>query len=448
MRDSRQAVVGAALTAVLLLAAPCMVGQAPEGGGADADRSNSGPGSYGISGLGEPGSRGPSERIPTSPPTGTRTPTRDRTGTSTEQPTNRRNDTYSNRQDDSPWNQRTLPRPVVLVGRVLTGNGEPPPDRVLVKMDCGSGARPQGYTDAKGRFSFEPNGDRTLLASDASVPSRNVGRGPVTAPMGRMNLYHCHLVVHVPGYRSDRLPLRSAGSLERNDVGTIVLHRLQGFEGHTVSLTSLTAPRAAKRAYEKGIRMLRRVSPNYEKSAAHLETAVEAYPEYAEAWAALGEVRLGLDDLEGAKEALTRSIDADPKLLRPYEPLMQMAYRYNEWAALNSLSERYLKLAPGSAYVQFLAATSAAQLGKFDRAESLVLKMRDHGEAERWPLTRVVMGMVHERRAQFEKAAREYESFLEVASDPRTVSKVKRLLFEWEALQVIKPRDEALAGSP
>lgn len=448
MRDSRLAVLGAALTAAILLAAPSVFGQAPDAGGADADSTNYGPGSFGSGGLGGSVSRNPSERISPSPPTGTRTPTRDRTGTSTQQPTNRRDDPRSNRQEESIWNQRTVPRPVVLVGRVLTDNGEAPAERVLVNMDCGGGARPQGYTDAKGRFSFEPNGDRTLLASDASVPSRTVGRGPIRAPMGRMNLYHCHLVVHLPGYRSDRLPLRSAGSLERNDVGTIVLHRLEGFEGHTVSLTSLTAPRSAKKAYEKGIRMLRKMSPNYEKSAAHLEAAIEAHPDYAEAWAALGEVRLGLDDLEGAKDALTSSIDADPKFLRPYEPLMQMAFLHNEWGVLNSLSERYLKLAPGSVYVQYLAATSAAQLGELDRAESLVLKMRDNGEAEKWPLTRVVMGMVYERRAQFEKAAREYESFLDVASDPRTVSKVKRLLFEWEALRVIKPRDEAIARSP
>lgn len=164
--------------------------------------------------------------------------------------------------------------------------------------------------------------------------------------------------------------------------------------------------------------MLRRMSPNYQKSAAHLEAAVEAYPEYAEAWAALGEARLGLENLPGAKDALTASIDADPKYLRPYEPLMQMAYLHGEWGVLNALSERYLKLAPSSVYAQYLAATSAAQTGNLDRAESLVLKMRDHGEADRWPLTRVVMAMVHEGRAQFEQAATEYESFLEVASDP------------------------------
>ena len=183
----------------------------------------------------------------------------------------------------------------------------------------------------------------------------------------------------LPGYRSDRLALGSAGSLDRNDVGTIVLHRLEGLEGHTVSATTLAAPREAKRAYGKGIRTLRRMSPNYEKSIAHLEKAVEVYPEFAEAWAALGEARLGADDLLGAKDALTRSIEADPKLLRPYQPLMQMAFVHGEWEALASLSGQYLKLSPASGYARYLAATASAQVGRLDQAESLVRPVEGSG---------------------------------------------------------------------
>lgn len=58
------------------------------------------------------------------------------------------------------------------------------------------------------------------------------------------------------------------------------------------------------------------------------------------------------------------------------------------------------------------------------------------------------MAMVHEGRAQFEQAATEYQSFLEVASDPARAAKVTRLLLEWQALQLIRPRNEVPAGSP
>lgn len=179
MQDFRLAALGASLTAFAFLAAPAAFAQAPQYGAAEADSTTHRPGG---DSLGTSAPRGPSGGVSPSPPTGTQTPARDRTDT-----TRQRNDPNQRSKNESDWNRRSLWRPVVLVGRVLTDSGQPPPDRVLVGMDCGGGARPQGYTDAKGRFSFEPNGDRTLLASDASVPSRALERGPIRARTGRIN---------------------------------------------------------------------------------------------------------------------------------------------------------------------------------------------------------------------------------------------------------------------
>ncbi len=452
MGGFKLAALASVLAPVALLLAPNALAQGQQGGPADADStsggSSYGSGSYGGGSSGTSAPRGPSGGTSPGAPTGSQTPTQDRSGSTTGRSADRTNEGYSNRRDASPWEQRSLQRPVYLSGRVLTDGGEPPPDRVVVKMNCGGGARPQAYTDSKGRFNFQPNSDHTLLAIDASVSTGLRAHAPRTGSFGRMSLFHCHLIAELPGYRSDRLPMRSASSLDRNDVGTIVLHRLKGFEGHTVSLTTLSAPRKAKKAYERGTRMLRRMSPNYGKSAAHFESAVEAYPMFADAWAALGEARLGLEDLEGAKEALIRSVEADPKLLAPYAPLMQMALQHGEWAALDSLSERYLKLSPSSAYARYLSAAAAANLGNLSRAESLVLKMRGQGEADKLPQTHLVMAMVHQGRVEFEKAAKEYEAYIGVASDPNAVATVKRVLFDWEALQIIEPRNEVLAGSP
>lgn len=453
MRDSRTAVAWLLPVLAALLVTPPAVGQDPQTGGADADSVNYGPGSYGRQPGGVAGGTRPTLGTSPSPPSGARTPPGNNTGNTrntTRQPANRSTDPYSRRRDEPRSGQQRMRRPVFISGKVVTDSGEPPPERVLVKMDCNGNARAQGYTDSKGRFSFQPNSDVSLLMTDASVgtgwnPRTTTNSGLTTGASGRVNLLACSLLVHLPGYRSDRLPLGVVGSLERNDVGVIVLHRLEGVEGHTVSLTSLTAPREARKRYEKGTRMLRRTTPNYEKSAAHFEQALEVYPEFAEAWYALGEARLGLNDQQGAREAFSRSIDADPKLLKPYEPLIQMAYQHGEWAILNTLSERYLKLSPGSDQVRFLAAVSAANLGDMELAESLVSRLRDEGDAKNWPMTHIVMAMVYEDRRQFEKAATEYETFLKVSSDPAVVPRVKRLLFEWESLRVIQPRRDVLA---
>ena len=61
---------------------------------------------------------------------------------------------------------------------------------------------------------------------------------------------------------------------------------------------------------------------------------------------------------------------------------------------------------------------------------------------ERWPLIHVVMAMVYEGRAQFERAATEYETFLGLSTEPTTIARVKRILHDWQALGVVKTRNQ------
>ena len=337
---------------------------------------------------------------------------------------------------------------MLLLGRVFMDNGEAPVQPVAVKMGCDGNPRLRAYTDTRGRFSFHAITDQPMLDLDSGPGQRPGYRPPTTGEPSRTNLFGCYLAVDLPGVRSERKGLDSIVGSARIDVGTIVLHRLKGLTGHTASPTTAAAPGEAKRAHGKGIRQLRRMPPDFEKSVAHFEKAVDIYPAFAEAWAALGEARLGLDDLRGAKEALSRSIEVDAKLLGPYQPLMQMALQHSEWEALHLLSEQYLKLSPASNYTRYLAATASARMGKLDRAEALVDQLNEEGGSNRWPLIHLIMAMVYENRAQFEKAAREYEALLGASSEPKTVAMVERKLLDWRALGVIKPRENRSAEFP
>ena len=147
-----------------------------------------------------------------------------------------------------PFGNSQSQAPIYLYGRVVTDGGEPP-ERVLVRMDCGRGAVPQDYTDAKGRFSFEPGTNHTLVTVDASVSDAGAigiyGGPPAGVPgsrRGPLELSGCLLQAELPGYRSDRMQLGKVRGLGGIDVGLIVLHRLEGLRGSTVSATSLAAP--------------------------------------------------------------------------------------------------------------------------------------------------------------------------------------------------------------
>ena len=382
----------------------------------------------------------------TSPPSpGTQQPpTRDRT-----RDTNPRDTQDTTRRSTANDRLPQMQTPVYLHGRVVTNDGEAPPRRVVVKLNCGNRSTPQGYTDRKGYFNFQPGSNRSIMMADASV--RHTGHpgrmtGLTVGSSGSANLSQCHLVAELPGYRSDRV---TPGMLRMgsNDVGLIVLHRLEGLVGNTVSITALSAPSSARKAYQKGLKALRMTKPNREAAIRHLEKAVEAHPVYAEAWAALGEARRGLEQEDRARTAYARSIEADPKFLLPYEPLMDLALNRRDWNELGSLSARYLELSPRSSKARFFSALAAASTSDMARAESLVKSMAELNEKHEWPLSYVITALVHEARAEWEPAASEYRAYIDVALDQKSLEMAKRKLHEWEMLRIIEPRGTIVAGT-
>ena len=373
--------------------------------------------------------------------TTSRTPTTSNTNTNSRSSSS--TSTYNNQQRN-PGNLQ-MPRVLFLHGRVVLANGERPPERVVVKMQCGTGGpRPQAYTDSKGRFSFRPGGDPLLMVSDASVSGQGRGLGPSASGRVTANLAGCDLLVELPGYRSDRLALRYYHAVGSKDVGTIVLHPVAGVTGDTVSATSWSAPKSASKAYRKGLQALMRTEPNIERGIELMEEAVGAYPQYAAAWSMLGLARLESEDWDGARDALLKSIEADAKYLRPYEPLIDLAYERKDWAMVDSLAGEYLKLSPNSSRIRFRAAMAAARIGKSERAEELIGNLIDRREADRWPGSFAVLGLIHEHRAEYQQAADFYRRFLRHETEGDTVKRLNRTLYEWEMLRVIEPEAESL----
>lgn len=338
-------------------------------------------------------------------------------------------------------------QPIYLYGRVVTDGGEPPPERVLVRMDCGSGSMPQDYTDAKGRFSFVPSSNQPLATIDASISdARTFGSrggfspGALGSRSGSFRLSGCALHAELSGYRSDQVPLRDIRGLGGNNVGLIVLHRLDGLLGTTVSATSLTAPKAAAKSYQRGLRELRRKDPRYRRSIAHLEKAVDAYPEFAAAWSALGEAWRGVGDTASARQAFRRALESDPRFLRPYEELIEMAGRRKDWPALEALGGDYLALVPNAPKVRLMVAAAALSQGKIDRAEEMAQGIAARNGADQWPVSHSILGLVHESRGDFSNAAERYRAYLRSAPDASDAEQVRKKLYEWEALRVIEPQ--------
>ncbi|MYK09821.1 MAG: tetratricopeptide repeat protein, partial [Acidobacteriia bacterium] len=343
---------------------------------------------------------------------------------------------------------RGMGYPIYLAGRVALASGEALYEPVRIAITCGGHAIPQVYTDARGRFNFQPKCRPLLALSDASLRSFSLypgfGQG-LTTTTGTANLMGCELFAELPGHWSTRVRLGLVAAPARNEVGLIILSPLDNSTGRSVSVTTLTAPPGAKKAYWNGLRALRKRKPDFRKAANLFERAVKLHPEHAQAWAALGEARAALGEADRAKEAFARSIQSDPELLQPYDAMIRIAARNRDWAHLDSLATKYLKLAPGSSRVRFYSAVAAWELGDIARTESTIKQMEELGELDGWPMSYVIMALAHERRADFETAADYYEQYIEISVDAEISSLARRAIYDWGHLQVIETRPVTLA---
>ena len=231
--------------------------------------------------------------------------------------------------------------------------------------------------------------------------------------------------------------MRSA--MENPDVGVIILHRIAGVVGNVISVTTLVAPKKAGKAYQSGLKEMRKKKPNYEKGALQFEKAVAEYPEFAAAWAALGDARIGMNDEASAKEAYTKSLAADPKYLKPFDPLLRMALKAQDWRTVETLGEQYLELNPNEMQLRFYTAVAAINNGNPEKAEETVLAIRATDNKDDFPQSHQIMGLIHSQRGEFEKAAAEYRVYVEKQPNGNGIAGVKKQLNEWEILGVIEP---------
>ena len=352
--------------------------------------------------------------------------------------------------------QQQQRRPIHLSGQVLLDDGNPPSEPVTIQRICNGQNVPETYTDHKGRFSFQLGGNAGLPMADASSSGSSglpgglggFGAGNSTG-LGQVDLSGCELIGELPGYRSDRVQLGRRSVFDRPDVGVIVMHRLGGVRGDSVSITTHAAPKNAKKAYESAMKELRKKDARQrkpEKAVANLEKAVAEYPKYAAAWTLLGQTKMNMSDPGGARDAFHMAMQADPKYMKPYAPLLQLEVKESNWDQVSELSAILLKMNPNLTDVKYFQSVANYNLGKFDEAEMAIDAVQSSKDASRFPQTFQILGLIQSKKGDFTKAATAYRSFVEAQPGSPAAIKVKRQLMEWEALGVIQKMDSEVAA--
>jgi tetratricopeptide (TPR) repeat protein len=333
------------------------------------------------------------------------------------------------------------PRPIFLSGKVVLQDGTPPPDFVKIERICGGNPRPQGYTDAKGRFSFQVDSQFGYDpdASDSMGRSAVTGSRSTLSPVARGDLTGCDLRAVLPGFISGTISLGSHNSFDNSDVGVIVLRRAGNVDGTTISMTSLNAPKDAQKAYEKGRELLKKEKP--EEAERNFQKAVDIYPRFATAWYQLGLLQTH-GHLDQAEISFNRSVEADPKFVSPYLSLAVILEQNKRWEKAVEVSDTVIKL-NGAEFPQAYFYKAVAQFNLQDEAnaEKSVRKAIELDLRHEYPRSEKLLGIILLRKNDLAGGAEHLQKYLDLAPNANDAADVRAQLAEVQkqALAVKQP---------
>jgi len=335
------------------------------------------------------------------------------------------------------------PRALYISGKVTIEDGSPVA-QVTIERVCGGISKTVAYSNSSGRFSFQW-GDRSMIVADASDAgsgrTRNASSGGfggsqsagganalASDPFGN-RMMNCELRANAPGFTSDTIDLFNRRTSDSMDVGTIVLHRIAGVEGTFISVTSMMAPKAAKKAYEHGLESLLKNKPD--DATKDFEKAVALYPQYAVAWVDLGKLRLEKGSVGPAREALTKAMGADPKLVAPYVELGLLAAKEANWQETAKYLDRAVELDPVDFPQAWYAdAVANYNLLKYDAAEKSARAAVKLDPKHLNPRSGYLLGLVLTEKHDYAGAAAELTTYIKVAPNAPDLARAKSQLEE------------------
>lgn len=335
--------------------------------------------------------------------------------------------------------RNTDPRSVFISGRVILQGGGPT-GRVAIDRICGGTVRREGYTNSKGNFQFELG--RNSIDRDASQADSDrmvTNRSARVAPSGGTDIRYddCELRASLAGFISTTVPMRVYAGATQVEVGTIMLTKTGTADGPTVSVNTMTVPKEAREAFEKGRKA--GTEKQFDEAVTQLNKAVAAYPQYAAAWSLLGEIHRLQNQFEPAKAEYAKALAADPKFVSPYFGLAAIAIIENKWTDAAQLTDQLIQLnsvAYPMAY--FFNAAANLNLGKLDAAELSARKFQQVDKAHTRPDIALLLANILTGKHQYAEAAQLYRDYLAVKPDAPNAEALKKEAQRLDGLSAAK----------
>jgi len=334
-------------------------------------------------------------------------------------------------------------QPVFVSGKVLLQGGGALPEPVPIERVCNSVSRREGYTDTKGQFEFQLGLNTTFQdasESDSRITPASTPRPGSSASRRPIDLTGCELRAVLAGYQSSVVILRlTGGDTWQYEVGTIFLKRMGDAPGTTISVTSMAAPKDAMRAFEKAQKVKAEKPEEAEK---YLTKAVEIYPQFAAAWALLGDIHRQRNEFDAARTDYARAAAADPQFVNPEYGLTVIAMQEKKWDEAVRLSDQVLKLNAGAfPLAYFFSAAANYNLQKFEAAEDSARKFKALDTQHAHPDVCLLLSYVLLRKQDYAGAAHEIRDYLAAAPNSPDAEQLKADAKRYEDLSVSAKKD-------
>lgn len=324
--------------------------------------------------------------------------------------------------------------PTFLSGTVVI-NGGGSAVNVAIQRTCSGSPRTVAYTNNKGQFSFQwgPSAGIVPDASDVGPANAMRAAGDRGGSASGNSTLGCELTANAPGFWSPRLNLSNQRASDNPDLGMIVLQRIAGVEGTSVSVTALNAPKDARKAWEKGVESLHK--SRSAEAQKQLEKAVAIYPKYANAWLDLGRARIQQQADAPARDAFLKAIDADDKLVEPYLELGKMAVRLQEWPDAARYLDHALQLDPVDyPHLWYEDAVADYNTRNFDRAERNARGALTVRPGERDPRADRLLGFVLIKKRDYAGAREALREYVQLSPKANDIVQIKAQLAQIDSL--------------
>jgi predicted Zn-dependent protease len=346
-----------------------------------------------------------------------------------------------------------------LRGRVATQDGTVVPSDMLIERVCNNRVRQEVYASPHGDFTMQlgSRADSYLDARDDPRSPNSAAGKDLDMGISRHDLMNCELRASAAGFHPGVISLVDIEAANSNiDVGVIVVHRAVKMEGDTVSAIPYKAPKAARRAYEKGIQAEK--NGKLADAQKYFETAVAIYPSSVNAWFQLGTVCQKQNQKDAARKAYTQAITVDTKFLPPYLSLASMAYETGNWTEVLTLTGHIMELDPlnNAAVAKYILdldrwnypdayfynAMANYKLNKMEEAEKSALKAEHLDLVTRFPQLHLLLAEIFAKKRNYGRAISEMQTYLELVPHAKHADQVREQLAKLEKLQGAVPTSD------